>query len=141
MPGEKLSNFMLITCLEQLIHEPTHFPRDAIETCGDLVFTDKPSSLLIAVLFPLQTPRSSTKLFMALLISVFPVPHHTIGISGNMTRPWSQFNTNAFAHHLDLSQVSHKNRVRALCRRRNARKGRLVDTGQNVTGFSAYTAI
>ena len=39
MPGEKLSNFMLVSCLEQLITEPTHFPRDDIETCIDLIFT------------------------------------------------------------------------------------------------------
>ena len=45
MPGEKLSNFMLLNCLEQLISEPTHFPRDDIETCIDLIFI-KPSLAL-----------------------------------------------------------------------------------------------
>ena len=57
MPGEKLSNFMLLNCLEQLIAEPTHFPRDDIETCIDLIFTDKPSSFVDSGVLPSPDPR------------------------------------------------------------------------------------
>ena len=57
MPGEKLSNFMLLNCLEQLIAEPTHFPRDDIETCIDLIFTDKPSYFVDSGVIPSPDPR------------------------------------------------------------------------------------
>ena len=57
MPGEKLSNFMLLNCFEQLISEPTHFPRDDIETCIDLILTDKPSSFVDSGVIPSPDPR------------------------------------------------------------------------------------
>ena len=57
MPGEKLGNFSLLNCLEQLINEPTHFPRDDIETCIDLNFTDKPALFVDSGLIPSPNPR------------------------------------------------------------------------------------
>ena len=52
MPGEKLSNFMLLSCLEQHISEPIHFHRDDIETCIDLILTDKPSAFVDSGVIP-----------------------------------------------------------------------------------------
>ena len=57
MPGEKLGNFMLLNSLEQLINEPTHFPRDDIETCIDLIFTDKPALFVDSGLIPSPNPK------------------------------------------------------------------------------------
>ena len=52
MPGEKLSNFMLLNCFEQLINEPIHFPREDIETCLDLILTDKPTCFVDSGVIP-----------------------------------------------------------------------------------------
>ena len=57
MPGEKLSDFMLLNCFEQLISEPTHFPREDIETCLDLIFTDKATSFVDSGVIPSPDPR------------------------------------------------------------------------------------
>ena len=38
--GKKISEFCLLNGLDQIINEPTHFPRDGIETCIDLIITD-----------------------------------------------------------------------------------------------------
>ena len=48
---------MLLNCLEQLINEPTHFPRDDIETCIDLIFTDKPTAFVDSGVIPSPDPR------------------------------------------------------------------------------------
>ena len=44
LPSRKLSELMLLNRMDQIIDEPTHFPRDNTETCIDLL-------LLIVVLF------------------------------------------------------------------------------------------
>ena len=44
--GKRLSDFMMLNNLDQLIDEPTHFPRDDIATCLDLIFTNQPSSFV-----------------------------------------------------------------------------------------------
>ena len=44
--GKKLSDFMMLNNLDQLIDEPTHFPRENIATCIDLIFTNQPSSFV-----------------------------------------------------------------------------------------------
>ena len=86
MPGEKLSNFMLLNCLEQLISEPTHFPRDDIETCIDLIFTDKPNCFVDSGVIPSPIQNVSTKSSMVLSTSAFLAPLHTSARSGNMIR-------------------------------------------------------
>ena len=55
--GKNLSDFMLLNCFEQLINEPTHFPRDEIETCIDLILTDKPNALVHSGVIPSPDPR------------------------------------------------------------------------------------
>lgn len=40
--GKRLCDIMTSNGMEELINEPTHFPRDEIETCIDLIFTDQP---------------------------------------------------------------------------------------------------
>ena len=74
MPGEKLSNFMLLSCLEQLIDEPTHFPRDDIETCIDLIFTDKPSSFVDHGVIPSPDPRCKHQVIHGTINFSVPCP-------------------------------------------------------------------
>ena len=40
LAGKKISDFINLNSLEQLINEPTHLPRDDIATCIDLVLTN-----------------------------------------------------------------------------------------------------
>ena len=40
--GKTLADFMIQNNLQQLINEPTHFPRENVATCIDLVLTDQP---------------------------------------------------------------------------------------------------
>ena len=74
MPGEKLSNFMLLNCLEQLISEPTHFPRDDIETCIDLIFTDKPSSFVDSGVIPSPDPKCKHQVVHGTINFSVPTP-------------------------------------------------------------------
>ena len=57
--GKKLSNLMLFNQMEQTIHEPTHFPRENIETCIDLIMTDQPNLLVHSGV--IQSPDSNCK--------------------------------------------------------------------------------
>ena len=74
MPREKLSNFMLLSCLEQLIHEPTHFPRDDIETCIDLIFTDKPASFVDSGVIPSSDPKCKHQVIHGAINFSVPCP-------------------------------------------------------------------
>ena len=74
MPGEKLSDFMLLNCLEQLIAEPTHFPRDDIETCIDLIFTDKPASFVDSGVIPSPDPKCKHQIIHGTINFSVPSP-------------------------------------------------------------------
>ena len=50
---------MLFNQMEQTIHEPTHFPRENIETCIDLIMTDQPNLLVHSGV--IQSPDSNCK--------------------------------------------------------------------------------
>ena len=54
--GKQLSDFMMLNNLEQLIDEPTHFPRDDIATCLDLIFTNQTSSFVDVGVLPSLDP-------------------------------------------------------------------------------------
>ena len=41
--GKRLSDLMLFNQMDQIINEPTHFPRENIETCIDLILTNQPN--------------------------------------------------------------------------------------------------
>ena len=86
MPGEKLSNFMLLSCLEQLISEPTHFPRDDIETCIDLIFTDKPSAFVDSGVIPSPDPKCKHQVIHGTVNFSVPCPPLLSVRSGNMTK-------------------------------------------------------
>ena len=74
MPGEKLSNFMLLNCFEQLISEHTHFARDDIETCIDLILTEQPSSFVDSGVIPSPDPRCKHQVIHGTINFTVPSP-------------------------------------------------------------------
>ena len=57
LPGRKLSELMLLNRMDQIIDEPTHFPRDNIEPCIDLVLTDQPNFVVHSGVIQSPDPR------------------------------------------------------------------------------------
>ena len=72
--GKSLSNFMLLNCMEQLINEPTHFPRGEIETCVDLIITDKPSAFVHTGIIPSPDPRCKHQIINGTINFSVPLP-------------------------------------------------------------------
>ena len=70
--GKKLSNFMLFNQMDQIIHEPTHFPRENIETCIDLILTDQPNLFVHSSV--IQSPDSNCKHHIINGIINFSIP-------------------------------------------------------------------
>ena len=54
--GKALSNFCLLNNLKQIIDEPTHIPRDGIQTCIDLILTGQPYSFVESGVIPSPDP-------------------------------------------------------------------------------------
>ncbi len=50
--GKKLSDFMMVNGLEQLINEPTHFQTDCLPHCVDLILTNNPSAFVNSEVIP-----------------------------------------------------------------------------------------
>ena len=73
-PGKKLSEFMITNGLEQIIKEATHFPRDNIETCLDLVLTDRPNTFLHSGVIPSPDPRCKHHIITTTISFSVPCP-------------------------------------------------------------------
>ena len=73
-PGKKLSNFMVLNALDQVINEPTHFPRDDVETCIDLVMTNKPQFIVHSGVIPSPDPRCKHQIVNVLINFSVPCP-------------------------------------------------------------------
>ena len=54
--GKKFADFYTLNCLQQLIDEPTHIPRDGIETCIDLICTNQPFLFVDSGVIPSPDP-------------------------------------------------------------------------------------
>ena len=50
--GKKLSDFMMVNGLEQLVNEPTHFQTDCLPHCFDLILTNNPSAFVNSEVIP-----------------------------------------------------------------------------------------
>ena len=74
LAGKSLSNLMLLNCFEQLINEPTHFPRGEIETCLDLILTDKPSAFVHCGVIPSPDPRCKHQIVNGIINFSVPTP-------------------------------------------------------------------
>ena len=72
--GKKLSEFCLSNGLEQIINEPTHFPRDGIETCIDLIITDQPLIYVDSGVIPSPDPCCKHQIIHGKLNFSVPCP-------------------------------------------------------------------
>jgi len=72
--GKKLSDFMMLNSLEQLIDEPTHFPRDDIATCIDLIFTDQAYAISDSGVIPSPDPKCKHQLIHGNIDVCVPCP-------------------------------------------------------------------
>ena len=73
-PGKNLGNFMVLNGMEQIINEPTHFPRDEIETCLDLIMTNRPTSIVHSGVIPSPDPRCKHQVVNATINFSVPCP-------------------------------------------------------------------
>ena len=74
LPGRKLSELMLLNRMDQIIDEPTHFPRDNIETCIDLVLTDQPNFVVHSGVIQSPDPRCKHQIINGKINFTIPCP-------------------------------------------------------------------
>lgn len=86
-PGRKISDFMLLNRMEQLINEPTHFPRDDIETCIDLILTDQPNLFVHSGVIQSPDPRCKHQIINGKINFSIPCPHPIRGSCGVIREP------------------------------------------------------
>ena len=84
--GKKLSDFMMLNSLEQLIDEPTHFPRDDIATCIDLIFTDQAYAISDSGVIPSPDPKCKHQLIHGNIDFCVPCPLPISVLCGIMIR-------------------------------------------------------
>ena len=72
--GKKLSEFMTLNNMEQLINEPTHLPRGNIATCIDLIFTNKQMSFVDCGTLPSPDPKCKHLIIHGKLNFQIPCP-------------------------------------------------------------------
>ena len=72
--GKKLSEFCLLNGHEQIINTPTHFPRDGIETCIDLIITDQPLLYVDSGVIPSPDPCCKHQIIHGKLNFSVPCP-------------------------------------------------------------------
>ena len=65
---------MMLNSLEQLIDEPTHFPRDDIATCIDLIFTDQAYAISNSGVIPSPEPKCKHQLIHGMINFCVPCP-------------------------------------------------------------------
>jgi len=54
--GKSLSTLTILNGFEQIIKQPTHFPRPGIETCIDHIFTNQPETIIDSGVIPSPDP-------------------------------------------------------------------------------------
>jgi hypothetical protein len=72
--GHKLSEFMLLNGLSELISEPTHLPRDNVSSCIDLIFTDNAFSFVDSGVITSPDPRLKHQIIHAKINFSVPCP-------------------------------------------------------------------
>ena len=83
--GKALSDFAVLNGFEQIIDEPTHLPRDDIETCIDLILTNKRFSFVDSGVIPSPDPAIKHQIVFGKLNFSVPCPLHIKGNYGNIT--------------------------------------------------------
>ena len=72
--GKKLSDFMILNSLEQIINEPTYFPQGEIATCIDLLFTDQANAFSNSGVIPSPDPKCKHHLIYGNINFYVPCP-------------------------------------------------------------------
>ena len=72
--GKKLSDLMLFNQMDQIINEPTHFPRDNIGTCIDLIMTNQPNLFVHSGVIQSPDPMCKHQIIHGIINLTFPCP-------------------------------------------------------------------
>jgi len=72
--GKQFADFCTFNCLQQLIDEPTHIPRDGIETCIDLICTNQPFLFVDKGVIPSPDPLLKHQIVFGKLNFNVPCP-------------------------------------------------------------------
>ncbi len=72
--GKDFADFCTRNCLQQIIEEPTHLPRDDIETCIDLICTDQPYLFVDKGVIPSPDPLLKHQIVFGKLNFNVPCP-------------------------------------------------------------------
>ena len=72
--GKIISDFMLLNGLEEVINEPTHFPRGDIATCIDLIFTSQRCAFVDSGTLPSPDPACKHQIIYGKLNYSVPCP-------------------------------------------------------------------
>ena len=74
LEGKSLGDFCLLNGLHQLIDEPTHLPREDIETCIDLILTNQPFAFVDSGVIPSPDPLCKHQIIHGNLNFSVPCP-------------------------------------------------------------------
>ena len=72
--GKKLANFACLNGLEQIINEPTHFPRDNVATCIDHIFTNQRHFIVDSGSLPSPDPSCKHSIIFGKIKLNLPTP-------------------------------------------------------------------
>ena len=72
--GKKLSDLMLFNQMDQIINEPTHFPRENIGTCIDLIMTNQPNLFVHSGVIQSPDPMCKHQIIHGIINLTFPCP-------------------------------------------------------------------
>lgn len=82
--GEKIADFATLNNFEQLVNEPTHYPRDDIATCIDMIFTDNKFAFVDVGVIPSIDPRCKHQIIQGKLNFHVPPLQNTNEKCGNI---------------------------------------------------------
>ena len=72
--GKKLSDLVLFNQMDQIINEPTPFPRDNIGTCIDLIMTNQPNLFVHSGVIQSPDPMCKHQIIHGIINLTFPCP-------------------------------------------------------------------
>ena len=98
--GKEISNFTLLNGLQQIINEPTHFPREGVATCIDHIFTNQRNTIIDSGVIPSPDPCCKHSIVYGKInMSMPPPPPYKRKI-------WDYNKANVSQIKIDLSQFN-----------------------------------
>ena len=98
--GKEISNLTLLNGLQQIINEPTHFPRESIATCIDHIFTNQRDTIIDSGAIPSPDPCCKHSIVYGKInMNVPPPPPYKRKI-------WDYNKANVSQIKIDLSQAN-----------------------------------